>query len=272
MSDLPVRLSPIPSDTARATKAVFNLTNAYLIVGDQAEQWLRDVDLTDQSAASPRSAMTRIRLAFITIFQFVEDLPDRLGADAVRTRMDWKYALHLPLNSTGFDDTLLSEYRQHLSRDLLDWRLLQHLIEQVAAIGLLPLTERQDIVVADVLVSVSNLSRIEDLLEAMHAALMILAARQPDWLRSNALPHWYERYTPLPAHHRLPHDQSKQENLAQAIGEDATHLLTAIDHAHLTEASDLAEICLLRKVCQQQFVIQPSAIHWRALQYDVPTT
>ena len=33
------------------------------------------------------------RLALITVMQFAEELPDREAADAVRGRIDWKYAL-----------------------------------------------------------------------------------------------------------------------------------------------------------------------------------
>jgi transposase len=33
------------------------------------------------------------RLALITVMQFAEELPDRAAADAVRGRIDWKYAL-----------------------------------------------------------------------------------------------------------------------------------------------------------------------------------
>ena len=43
------------------------------------------------------------RLALITILQFAERLPDRQAADAVRARLDWKYALGLELEDQGFD-------------------------------------------------------------------------------------------------------------------------------------------------------------------------
>ena len=39
-----------------------------------------------------RSQDSAGRLALITIFQFAEALPDRAAADAVRRRIDWKYA------------------------------------------------------------------------------------------------------------------------------------------------------------------------------------
>jgi transposase len=35
--------------------------------------------------------------------QYAEGLTDRQAADAVRTRIDWKYVLSLELTDTGFD-------------------------------------------------------------------------------------------------------------------------------------------------------------------------
>lgn len=260
-------LPPLPGDTAYTTRAVFNLTNAYLIIGDQAEQWLRDVELVDPSPVSEQSATSRIRLAFMTIFQFAAGLPDRLAADAVRTRLDWKYALHLPLNAHGFDYTVLREYRQSVSRSPVDWRLLQRLIEQVAAIGLLPLTQWQCVDVNEVLIVVETLSRIEDLFETLCAALDVIATRWPDWLHSLALPHWREHYTQRSLLRRLPGARTRQEELAKAIGKDAAHLLTALDGAQLDGASSPVEIRQLRQIWQQQFVADQGDLHWRLFEY-----
>ncbi len=46
--------------------------------------------------------------------QYTEGLPDRQVADAVRSRIDWKYALNLELTDPGFDHTVLSEFRTRL--------------------------------------------------------------------------------------------------------------------------------------------------------------
>jgi transposase len=46
------------------------------------------------------------RLALVTIFQFIEKLSDRAAADAVRSRIDWKYALSLELTDSGFEVAL----------------------------------------------------------------------------------------------------------------------------------------------------------------------
>lgn len=46
--------------------------------------------------------------------QFMEDLPDRQAAEAVRSRIDWKYALSLELGDPGFDFSVLCEFRTRL--------------------------------------------------------------------------------------------------------------------------------------------------------------
>lgn len=43
------------------------------------------------------------RLALITIFQFIENLSDRDAAESVRAGIDWKHALSLELENSGFE-------------------------------------------------------------------------------------------------------------------------------------------------------------------------
>jgi hypothetical protein len=46
--------------------------------------------------------------------QFAENLSDRRTADAVRSRIDWKYLLGLELTDSGFDALVLCEFRGRL--------------------------------------------------------------------------------------------------------------------------------------------------------------
>ncbi len=46
--------------------------------------------------------------------QYAEELTDRQAAEAVRTRIDWKYVLSLELTDLGFDFSVLSEFRANL--------------------------------------------------------------------------------------------------------------------------------------------------------------
>ncbi len=42
--------------------------------------------------------------------QFIEGLSDRQAAEAVRSRIDWKYALSLELTDPGFDFKLKEQF------------------------------------------------------------------------------------------------------------------------------------------------------------------
>jgi transposase len=46
--------------------------------------------------------------------QYAERLSDRAAADAVRSRIDWKYALGLELTDPGFHYSVLSQFRDRL--------------------------------------------------------------------------------------------------------------------------------------------------------------
>jgi transposase len=48
-------------------------------------------------------------LAKVSVMQFAEGLTDRQAAEAVRSRIDWNYALGLEITDSGFDYSVLSE-------------------------------------------------------------------------------------------------------------------------------------------------------------------
>jgi transposase len=74
----------------------------------------QDADFVSLFPVQGQPAEAPVRLALATILQFVEGLSDRAAADAVRSRIDWKYLLCLELTDSGFDHTALSEFRSRL--------------------------------------------------------------------------------------------------------------------------------------------------------------
>lgn len=87
----------IPDDTVRVACAAFPKGNGYMRMHDALgpiytnPQFAALFSQTGQPAADPA------RLALILVMQFAEGLSDRQAADAVRARIDWKYALALGL-------------------------------------------------------------------------------------------------------------------------------------------------------------------------------
>lgn len=57
----------------------------------------QDEEFRSLFAKDGQPALAPWRLALVTLMQFVEGLPDRQAAEAVRSRIDWKYALLLSM-------------------------------------------------------------------------------------------------------------------------------------------------------------------------------
>lgn len=77
------------------------------------------------------------RLALVTGLQMVENLTDRQAAEAVRDKISWKYALGLELTDTGFDFSVLSEFRKRVADNGLDALALDLLVAALVDKGLI---------------------------------------------------------------------------------------------------------------------------------------
>lgn len=60
--------------------------------------------------------------------QFAAGLTDRQAAEAVRGRIDWKYAMGLKLTDPGFDFSVLSSFRRRLVEGAAEHLLLERLL------------------------------------------------------------------------------------------------------------------------------------------------
>ena len=89
----PTTCSPVPDETARVARAAFPHGNLYLVMRDAFGAMFTDDDFAALFPRRGQPAEAPWRLALVLVMQYVEDLSDRQAADAVRSRIDWKYAL-----------------------------------------------------------------------------------------------------------------------------------------------------------------------------------
>lgn len=104
----------MPSETRRIGQMLLSKESSYRLVGDQLFVTLHEQEFADLYPSEGQPGLSPVILALVTVFQFIEKLPDRQAAEAVRMRLDWKYALHLPLEYEGFHYSVLSEFRDRL--------------------------------------------------------------------------------------------------------------------------------------------------------------
>src|SRR5262245_14922328 len=114
MSLQPQLFYVVPEETARIARAAFPRGNVYMRMYDTLGIIFRDQDFASLFSPTGQPAESPVRVALTTILQFAEGLSDRQAADAVRSRIDWKFLLCLELTDSGFDHTVLSEFRSRL--------------------------------------------------------------------------------------------------------------------------------------------------------------
>jgi transposase len=106
----------IPSATIRVTEAAMPEGNTYLKLRSVLGTVFDDEMFASLFSTKGQPALAPWRLALVTIMQFAEGLSDRDAADAVRTRIDWKYLLGLELSDPGFNYSILSRFRAPCGR------------------------------------------------------------------------------------------------------------------------------------------------------------
>src|SRR5919206_358684 len=114
----------IPEQTARVARAAFPKGNIFMRMRDELGPIYTDQAFAALFPPCGQPALSPWRLALTLVLQFVEGLSDRQAADAVRGRLDWKYALALELTDPGFDASVLTEFRARLLAEEQTERLL----------------------------------------------------------------------------------------------------------------------------------------------------
>src|SRR5689334_7783436 len=111
MSMKPHGLEPIPEETRRLVERLCPKGTRVTQLRDALGPIYSDEQFAHLFAKRGRAAESPWRLALVTVLQALEGLTDRQAAEYVRTRIDWLYALALPLDDPGFDYSILTDFR-----------------------------------------------------------------------------------------------------------------------------------------------------------------
>ncbi len=261
----------IPEETQRVAHAAFPKGALCLRIADELGPLFRDDQFAKLFPTRGQPAASPARLALVSVLQYVEGLSDRQATDAVRGRIDWKYALGLELTDPGFDHTVLSEFRSRLIHGQTEQQLLDTLLERCRERGLIRERGRQRTDSTHVLAAVRTLNRLERVGETMRAALNELAVMAPEWLQALAPAEWYRRYGRRIENYHLPKTDAARQELARVIAADGERLLAAVDAARdQPELAQLPAVETLRRVWAEQYTGEPGQLCWREVK-DMPS-
>jgi transposase len=254
---------PIPLETQKAAQAICGRSHLYLTVGDNADALFCKLFPDDPKRREWKSDQALAMLSLLTAFQFIETLPDHLATDALRERLDWKYALHLPLSGIRLETAALCEFRSWLKTSPGVQAFYQLLLQRLSDLTPLHRKQLNSFLPTEVVAYVCQISRLGRIWEAFTQALETLAIYQPEWLLAVSLPHWYECYGHPHRELNLRSGGLELLALARAIGADGNHLLQAASQSREAEFANLTEIARLRQVWREEFEDVDGEMNWR---------
>jgi transposase len=242
----------VPPEIARPVRAVFGSNNFYLRVGDQLEALLAELRTASLMAVERPLLPDVPVLALVTCFQYAEGLSDVQAADALRTRLEWRYALHLPVVTPVIAETAFCRYRQDLLVDPVALREMGALAQRLNQLGFAQPLVR---VASELLPSICALNRLLWLYQAMERAVELLASRQPEWLGAIARPYWYTLYRAVESRAGNWANKTAAEAMSLTIGADICYLLETMASAGDIELAQRRELLALAKQWEEQFMV-----------------
>lgn len=246
--------------------------NPYLRLAGALGPIFSTTEFADLYPKEGQPAEDPAQLALVTLFQFAEGLTDRQAANAVRARIDWKYALALPLEDAGFDSSVLVEFRTRLLAGGAAQRLFETLLTCLKDHGLVKARGTQRTDSTHVLAAIHVLNRLECVGETLRHALNVLATAAPSWVQGWVPRDWFERYGQRIQDYRLPKGKAARAALAAQIGADGRQLLAVLDEADTPPGlAHLPAVRTLRRVWLEQYYAgEPT--RWRVADDLPPAT
>ncbi|WP_326794802.1 IS1182 family transposase [Streptomyces sp. NBC_01808] len=254
MSMQPKGSEEIPAETVRVARAAFPKGSLAIRVRDELGPLFGDEEFADLFPARGKPAWSPGRLALVLVLQFVEGLTDRQAAEAVRARIDFKYALGLDLGDPGFDFSVLSEFRDRLVGAEAGRRVLDGILAAAGESGLLKTTGRARTDSTHVQAAARQLCWLELVTETLRSALNEIAQAAPGWLREVAEPDWFKHYATRAEDSRFPKSRARRDEMGLRIGTDGTRLLEAVFGPRAPDGlRTLERVETLRQVWVQHF-------------------
>ena len=258
----------IPDLTRRIAQTSFPRGSQAMHLRDALGPIYQDVDFAHLFPERRRAAEAPWRLAMVTILQAIENLSDRQAAEMVRVRLDWKYALSLPMDDEGFDASSLMDFRQRLLEHHAEDLLLEPILRVCREQGLLKAGGKQRTDATTVLATVGRLSSLESVWETLRALLNELAEQDGEWLLSVITPDWFDLYVYRFELQRFPKGKQAQVELLEQMGQDGWVLLQAVQAPEAVRGCSL--IAVLQQVWQQHFELVGGRVKWHDGPNNIP--
>lgn len=240
----------IPTETERIVSGILPGGSVCRLLGERGEQLVNEEALLALYHREGRGGINPVILSFVSILQFLEDIPDRQAAEMAVLRMDWKYALRQELSWEGFHYADLCNFRKRLREGGQAYLIFEQLLEYLRKAGYLK-SKRQRTDATHVLAHIEHLSRLELVWETIRVALSGLVSADAPWVLQWIPASFSSSHSQRRSDYRLSKAQQEQE--MQNAGQEGYWLLAQVTQHGSSSLKALPEVALLERVLAEQF-------------------
>jgi len=241
----------VPGETARLVEPLLADDSVYRLVAECVDEFLSDEQFIELYANEGRPGINPVLLSLVTVFQFLEKLPDRAAAEMAVMRMDWKYALRQPLDWRGFHYSDLCNFRKRLLGQGQESMVFEHLLDYLRERGLVRAGGKQRTDTTHILGAVKQLGDIEVIGEGVRLAISELMSTDAKWVMQHLPASFIKSYKrPMP-NYRM--SKQELETFIQETGEEARWLLDQVALCGSVEMQQLPTVLQLARIWEDQY-------------------
>lgn len=246
--------------TAQVARASNPNGTTAMWVRDRLDGLWCDEDFAGWYPRDGRPGLSPAQLATVCVLQFLLGLSDRQAAEAVRCRIDFKYAMALELDDPGFHHSVLADFRERLAEDDRADHLFDLALARLQEAGLVRERTTQRTDSTHVLAAVRDLTRLELVTEAVRAALEEVASTAGHLLADLVDEDWGHRYgRPV----RLGKNPTRPKTRINTTGDDAARLLEHL-YRHAAPRVFGPRVQSLRQIMVQNYYQDAAGrLRWR---------
>jgi transposase len=241
----------VPEDTARLVEPLLPADSVYRLVAECVDEFLSDDQFTELYAEEGRPGINPVVLSLVTVFQFLEKLPDRAAAQMAVMRMDWKYALRQPLDWAGFHFSDLCNFRKRLLAHGQESLIFEQVLAYLRERGLVSGGGRQRTDATHILGAVKQMSDAEVVREAVRLAISALISRDAPWVMQNIPASFIKNYSRAMPNYRMTHKELGE--FIQETGEEARWLLDQVALHASIDLQRLPDLLQLGQIWEEQY-------------------
>jgi transposase len=153
-----------------------------------------DNEFKDCYSDKGRNAIPPSFLAMVTLLQWRESLSDDETAEAVYLRLDWKYALHLPLEEGTFNSSTLCVFRRRLKEKEKESYLFDKLLELCREKGFIKKNTKQRVDATHIVKHINRIATTDLLFRAVKCLVEEIEKKAFGYYEKNIPEDIKERY------------------------------------------------------------------------------